>query len=268
MIAVIAGTGHLPIQACQSLRAANKPFFVIALFPNDNASALETSIHGYTDSVTLPFYKPSMILSLLKERGTTHVFFIGKVDKATLLKGLALDWLAIKMLSSVIGCKSDKALMERLIQELKKHKIDVLHQSDVLASLFVPKGIVSGTCTKNMDLDIAFGMKTAQLLADTQIGQTIVVKDGMVLAVEAIEGTDACIRRGIELGKTDVIICKTACTNHNTRFDLPTLGPASLAGIAHGQVSAIAWSSQHTLIAHYDVFVAQAKELGITLISY
>lgn len=268
MIAVIAGTGHLPIQACQSLRTANKPFFVVALFPDDNHAALVATTDGFADVVTLPFYKPSMILSLLKERAATHIFFIGKVDKGALFKGLSLDWLAIKMLSSVIGCKSDKALMERLIQELKKHGIEVLHQSDVLASLFVPPGVICGQLSKVMETDIALGMATAQTLANAQIGQTIIIKDGIILAVEAIEGTDACIRRGIELGKTDVIICKTACANHNTRFDLPTLGPASLANIAHGQVSAIAWSSQHTLITQYDIFRARAIELGITLISY
>ncbi|MFA6527444.1 MAG: UDP-2,3-diacylglucosamine diphosphatase LpxI [Candidatus Babeliales bacterium] len=268
MIAVIAGTGYLPIQACQSLRAADRPFFVVALFPDDNHAALIKTVDGYADVVTLPFYKPSLILALLKERTTTHVFFIGKVDKAVLFKRLSLDWLAIKLLSSVIGCKSDKALMERLIGELQKHDIEVLHQSNVLSSLFVPPGVICGKLTQEIETDIALGMATAQTLANAQIGQTIVVKDGMILAVEAIEGTDACIKRGIELGITGVIICKTACANHNTRFDLPTLGPTSLTSIATGQVAAIAWSSQHTLIAEYDAFIARAKELGITLVSY
>jgi DUF1009 family protein len=172
------------------------------------------------------------------------------------------------MLSSVIGSKSDKALMERLILELKKHNIDVLHQSDVLSSLFVPPGIVFGSLTSEIEKDIELGMTTAHLVANAHIGQTIVVKDGMILAVEAIEGTDACIKRGIALGSSGVVICKTACTNHNTRFDLPTLGPASLDNITAGQVKAIAWDSQHTLITQYDLFIARAKELGITLVSY
>lgn len=268
MIAVIAGTGFLPVQACQTLCALGKLFFVIVLFPEDNLATINEACKGSAETVILSAYKPSIILKELKKRKTTHVFFIGKVDKRVLLKKISLDWLAIKMLASVIGSKSDKAIMERLIHELKKNNIDVLHQSDILSSLLVPAGVITGTLTKELEPDIAFGMRTAQLLADAQIGQTVVVKDGMVLAVEAIEGTDACIKRGIELGKTNVVICKTACTNHNTRFDLPTLGPASLAGITRGQVSAIAWNSKQTLIAQYNVFVALAQELGITLVSY
>lgn len=267
MIAVIAGTGSLPLEACKSLRNAQKSFFIIALFPENNLAALTTATAGYADVITLPFYKPSLILQTLKEQGTTHVFFIGKVDKSVLFKRFSFDWLALKLLGSVIGAKSDKALMERLIEELKKHGLQVLHQSDVLSSLFVAPGLISGTLSEKLKADIRFGMSVAQTIADAQIGQTVVVKDGMVLAIEAIEGTDSCIKRGIVLGASDVVICKTACSQHNTRFDLPTLGPTSLAHLEPGQVAAIAWSSQHTLIAEYDAFIARAKGLGITLIA-
>ena len=88
----------------------------------------------------------------------------------------------------------------------------------------------------------------------------------MVIAIEAIEGTDECIKRGIDLGKNDLIICKAAHDNQNKKYDLPTLGPDSLTGLQKGQVAAIAWKASHTFISDQDAFIQKAKELDITLI--
>ena len=99
-----------------------------------------------------------------------------------------------------------------------------------------------------------------------QVG-AILVKDKMIIAVEAIEGTDECIKRGIELGKKDIVICKTAHNNQNKKYDLPTLGPSSLEQIKKGQVKAIAWHSNKTFIANKEEFIQKANELNITLVA-
>ena len=89
----------------------------------------------------------------------------------------------------------------------------------------------------------------------------------MILAVEAIEGTDACIRRGIDLGKNNIIVCKAAQKYHNKKFDIPTIGSHTLASIKPGEIAAIAWLSGSTFVADREKFVTRAKQLGITLIS-
>jgi len=115
--------------------------------------------------------------------------------------------------------------------------------------------------------DIEFGMQAAQNISRCDIGQTVIVKDKMIIAVEAIEGTDNCIKRGIELGKKDIVICKAAHQNKSKKYDLPTLGPDSLNDLQKDQVKAIAWQSNQTFIANKQEFVEKAKGLGITLIS-
>lgn len=267
MIAVIAGTGDLPLEACKSLLNDQKSFFVITLFPEQNLQALQEVVQDQAEIIAQSFYKPGQILDLLVKKRTTQLLFIGKVDKSNLLKHLKFDWLAVKMLASLVYNRSDKAIMERLLQELHDHGIEVIKQDEILKRLLVPPGVVAGTLTTEQEYDINVGMQAAFAIAHADIGQTVVVKDKMVVAVEAIEGTDACIKRGIQLGHGNVIICKVARHDQNKKFDLPTLGTASLAQLKKGDISVIAWSSSHTLIAQLQDFIARANELGITLVS-
>ncbi len=266
MIAVIAGKGRLPVHACQSLLEKQKPFFVIVLFPEDNLEQLQALVGNRAELVAQPFYKAGSILKTLKEKKTTHLLFIGKVDKQHLLSHIKLDWLAIKLLASLIY-KSDSAIMERLLQELAQYNIEVISQADVLGALMVPPGILCGKMTNELENSIAMGINAAIKLSECDIGQTVVVKDNMIIAVEAIEGTDNCIKRGIELGKNNIVICKAARATQNKKFDLPTLGPSSLEHMKHGDVLAIAWLSSHTFIADQDEFIKKAQALGITLVS-
>jgi DUF1009 family protein len=266
MIAVIAGTGSLPRDACKSLQAQQHPFFVMSLFPEDNGEELISCLPSPDHLVSLPFYKVGLILDTLKKRGTTRVLFIGKVDKRNLFKKVSFDWLFFKLSAKLIY-RNDSQIMEVLIDELAHHGIDVMHQSEVLASLFIPPGLITGKRTPELEHDIKLGMQVATLLSQADIGQTVVVKEGAVIAVEAIEGTDECIARSVTLGQSNLVICKTARPTQNTKFDLPTLGPRSLKPLVAGQVAAIVWQSERTFIAQKEQFIADAKAKGITLIS-
>lgn len=268
MIAIIAGTGNLPIDAIKSLIKLNKSFIVISLFPEDNLLKIKEILNNYNlgQVITLPFYKAGSILKLLKKNNIQEILFIGKVDKRNLFKNFKLDWLAIKALA-MATTKSDQTLMETIINIIEKEGINVLKQSDILKNLFVSPGILVGKLTPELEKDINFGLESANKLSILDIGQTVVVKDQMIIAVEAIEGTDNCIKRAIELGHNDLVICKTAHNNQNKKFDLPTLGPSTLENIMPGNVKAIAWHSDKTFISDLDIFIKKAKELNITLIS-
>src|SRR3990172_1881255 len=248
MIAIIAGTGTLPLEACKSLLASQKPFFVISLFPENNLKELQQITGSNAQVFAQPFYKVGTVLDLLKNNHARQALLIGKVDKNNLLKKIKLDWVGIKFLASLIS-KSDATIMEKVVFELAQRNIEVINQDAVLTNLFIKPGVVVCTLTPDLEANIKLGMQTALTLSQCDIGQTVIVKDKMVLAVEAIEGTDLCIKRGIELGKTNVIICKAAHHNQNKKFDLPTLGPHSLKTIKPGDVLCIAWLSSHTFIA-------------------
>lgn len=265
MLAVIAGTGSLPLEACKQLIAQKKPFFIMALFPENNLEHLiQAAIN--VEVVTPKFYKVGQVLHELKQRNTTHALFIGKVDKRNLLSKVSFDWLGIKLLAS-LATKSDTTIMEKALELLETHGIKVVRQDEILKSLLVPPGILTGSMTQELYENVAYGMHIAQKLSEIDIGQTIIVKDHMILSVEAIEGTDECIKRGIELGKNNVIICKAAHPHQNKKIDLPTLGPDTLKNIQPEMIKALAWQSHHTFIAHKELFIEKAQSLGITLIS-
>jgi DUF1009 family protein len=266
MIAVVAGTGTLPLAACKQLILQKKDFFVLSLFPEDNLLTLKQLVQDNAKIIVQSFCKLSNILETLKIQETKEILFIGKVDKRNLLKKLQWDWLFFKLAAKALY-KSDTAIMELLVSTAKKHSMHVISQKDILKTLLVPPGIITGYVDAQLERDIQLGLSTAQALSKNDIGQTVVVKNGMVLAVEAIEGTDNCIKRGIELGKQDVVICKAARPDQNSKFDLPTIGPGSLDGIKKGQVRALAWQSSQTFVAEKETFIKIAKKLGITLIS-
>jgi DUF1009 family protein len=266
MIAIIAGTGTLPVAACQALSLQRKKFCVISLFPQENGTALRNAAGSETAIVDIAFYKASSILNHLLDHGVTQVLMIGKVDKQHLFKNAKLDWLAVKLLSQVLY-KSDRDILQRIVDELNKHGITVLRQHDVLPNCLTKPGIVAGSVDAQLDAEVQFGMRTAMQIAQLGIGQTVIVKEGAVIAVEGVEGTDACIARGVELGNGNVIICKAAYAAHNPQFDLPTLGSATLATLPPGAVLAIAWQASHTLIVDYPAFVAAATALDITLVA-
>lgn len=266
MIAIIAGTGNLPIEACKNFINKKQNFFVISLFPQDNKKKIQDLIKDNNLIVAQKFYKAAQILKILQDRKTKKVLFIGKVDKRNLLKNFKLDWMSIKFLASLVS-KSDTTIMEKLVKIFNDHGMEIISQKDVLQSLIIPPGILTGKIDKNLQENIDFGLQIAQKISENDIGQTVIIKDMMILAVEAIEGTDNCIKRGIELGKENIIICKAAKKNQNKKFDLPTLGPNSLEDIKKGQVQVIAWQSSQTFISQKDEFIKRAKELGITLLS-
>lgn len=266
MIAIIAGTGNLPIESAKYFLRQNKIFIVICLFPEDNEQKLKEIVSGKAEVISQTFYKTKKILNLLKEKNVNEILLIGKVDKKNLLKNLKLDWLAIKTLAKAVT-KSDSTLMEAIINEIEAQGIKVLKQDVILKSLLVPAGVLTGKLTKELQENIDFGLDTANKLSTIDIGQTVIVKNKMIIAVEAIEGTNKCIKRGIELGQKNLVICKTAQNNQNKKFDIPTLGPKSLEQIKKGQVKLIAWHSNKTFIADQDEFIQKAKELNITLVS-
>jgi DUF1009 family protein len=266
MLAIIAGTGNLPLEACKKLLADSKKFFVICLF-EENEKILRAAIGSTIEIICKPLYKPAEILTLLQSRQTTQVLLIGKVNKQLLFKKIRFDWLALSFLASTL-VRSDQALMEQIVKLFERYNIQVISQDSILGFLHMPPGIITGTLDATTKENIKYGMHAAQQIATLDIGQTVIVKDMTIIAVEGLEGTDACIKRGLELGIADIIICKAAHKNQNKKFDLPTLGLATINQYQRGQIKALAWQASNTLIADQASFIQQANKLDIILVSY
>ena len=129
------------------------------------------------------------------------------------------------------------------------------------------QGHVCGPVLKSMD-DAQYGFQIAKETSRLDIGQTVVVRNGTVLAVEAFEGTNACIRRGGELGKgKEITLAKVSKPNQDFRFDVPVIGPDTIKNCAHSGVSTIAIEAGKTLLLGGDEVAAMCKEHKVSMVA-
>lgn len=264
MIALIAGAGALPIFAAQKLTQEQKDFCILSLTPEDNIAGLTGASSADTPILPVDVFKVGYILGLLKEHNVTKIIFAGKVEKKKLLAHAQLDWLGVKLLAQ-IAVKSDKEIMEVIIAALAEHGISIISQQTMFGGLQLPTGTILGTISPSEQIDLELGMAAAHTLANANVGQTVVVKNGIVVAVEALEGTTSCIQRAHALAGDGLVVCKAARDDHNPDYDLPTLGPTTLEALPEPAVRIITWQASHTLIVDQERFIALAARRGITL---
>jgi DUF1009 family protein len=151
---------------------------------------------------------------------------LGKVTKELLFSGtVKLDDRARKLLAGLAD-NSDDTIMLALVRELAQEGIGVLDQTALIRALMPAPGLITRRPpTADEEADMEFGFRMAKEIGALDIGQTVVVKNRAVLAVEAIEGTDACIRRGGQLGQGGTVVAKVAKPAQDSRFDVPLWAP-------------------------------------------
>ncbi|MBI4778520.1 LpxI family protein [Candidatus Desantisbacteria bacterium] len=237
-IGVIAGAGELPIIAIEEIIARGDDSVVISVV--ENLLLPEEAIRvGLSDM--------SLIIDELHQQQVKEIIFIGKVDKR-LLFGLNPDDRARRMLSGLIAM-DDASLMLAITQELEREGVKVAKQTDYLGRFIPSQGVLSQKKPDNKQQeDIDYGFNLAKKVADLFIGQTIVVKDKMVMAVEAIEGTDEAIIRGARLASGGAVVIKVSSTNHDLRFDVPTVGKETISSMVKSGASVLAVEAGRTFL--------------------
>lgn len=268
-LGLIAGEGFLPVHAAQNARNQGLEVVTLAL-GSRNVGALKNSSHG------LHRISPGVLgrtLALLKQEKVSHVVFAGKVNKWILLRNPQLDELGWQVLRKIRqtqqGRTSDDGLMGMLVNTLEAEGIVVLRQTDFLQDLFLDAGLLTQRApTEQEALDIRYGFETAKEMGRLDIGQTVVVKDGMMLAIEAIEGTDECLKRGGSLahGKGGVVV-KVAKPAQDHRFDVPTVGLDTLKTMKKAGLHILATEAGATLFIDPAEMTAFANRHGMTVIS-
>lgn len=270
-LAIVAGEGKLPSLVAKS--AKERGFHVVSLALSEDALGL---VEGHCDKAYL--VAPGQIgrnVGLVKKEDCDSIVFIGKVPKLNLLRQLhKLDWMAVKELSKLPNFNDD-TIQFAVGDIMEAHGIKVLTQREFLSHLFPEIGVMTKTApTAEQYADIEYGMGVAREIARMDIGQTVIVRDRMILAVEAIEGTDEAIKRAIKLARGPVVVCKVSKPNQDQRFDVPTVGMSTLRsmqredegrGAIKGGVLVV--EAQETLVVEKDEMIAFADEQGISIVS-
>lgn len=263
ILGLVAGEGKLPAILAQS--AKERGYKVVAIALSKDAFA---HVSPHADKV----YEvgPGQLgkgMKILAEANAKSAVFIGKVPKINLLHNLhKLDWMAITELSKLPNFNDD-TIQRAVGGILETRGVKVLTQSEFLRHLFPSLGpLTKREPTVAEFADVEFGLNVAREIARLDIGQTVIVKDRMVLAVEAIEGTDEAIKRAVQLARGPVVVVKLAKKGQDQRFDIPTVGMNTMHSMTAkepGGVLAIA----DTMMVEREEMVEYADKHGIAIVS-
>ena len=237
--------------------------FTIKDFPQELKEKADTY---YEVSV----FKLNKVIKTLLSEGVQEVTMLGKVTKEWLYKDHVIpDLRALKVLNRLRkkNFKDDTITLE-LVEELEKDGISVLDQTKYLKPLMPgPQIFTKRQPTEKEMLDVAFGFKAAKAIGGMDLGQTVVIKDQAVMAVEAIEGTDACIRRGGMLARGGAVVVKTAKPDQDLRFDVPAVGLETLHSMMETRCKVLAIEAYCTLFVEKMSVLKEADCAGIAILS-
>jgi hypothetical protein len=264
-VGLIAGRGSLPRIVAEDAKRQGYRVVVIALEPLADAS-----FGHFADVVEkVNVGKLGKIFDALRHNGASEAVMAGKVSKGLMYKGgIKPDLRAVSLLMRLKD-RSDDTIMLAITDELKKEGIKLLKTTDFCSDILVAEGVLTKTKPhKDEWKDIEFGFRMARELGRLDIGQTVVVKDMAVMAVEAIEGTDRAIKRGGKLAGDGAVVVKCAKPGQDLRFDVPAVGMDTVRTMMEVDARVLALEAGRTLFMDREKALAEADEAGIAVVGY
>ena len=262
-IGLIAGNGQLPVIWAKNAKLNGIEVVTISLSADNKKTKKKHSAKVYD-------FGPGQIQKIsdtLQDEGIKQLAFIGKVHKGLVLRRPKFDARAIELLKQAKRLNDD-AVMLMAVSELEKIGVTVIDQTIFIKELMVPTGVLGSVKpTKEQEDDAKYGFWVAKAMGQVDIGQTVVIKNKMVMAVEAIEGTDKCIERGAKIAKKGAVVVKTAKPSQDLRFDVPAFGLATLKTMKKYKASVIAVEANNTIIVDKAKVIEYANAHNIVVMA-
>ena len=260
---LIAGDGLLPVKMAQYAKENGLDVIAISL-SSDNYKQLKkycSKVYSFCPGEALKIEK------VLKDEGIKQLTFLGKVSKTIILKRPKFDSKAIDFIKKAARLNDDKVML-MLIEELEAIGVTILDQTLFIKNLMIPSGVLGKIQpTPEQIEDVNYGYWLAKETGKLDIGQSVVIKDKMIMAVEAIEGTDKCIRRGCKIAKKNSRIIKVSKPSQDKRFDIPTIGLRTLKTMKKYKADLIAVEAGETIIVNKEEVVKYADRNGIVIMA-
>jgi len=265
-IGLIAGNGRFPFLALQGARGLGHDVTVVAVreeaFPELEGAARAAG----ADLHWVSLGHLGKCIKILKEAGARQAIMAGQIKHAKIFSGIIPDLTLLSVLTK-LRAKNTDALISAVAEVLRGEGIELLNSTAFLEPLLAKPGTLSRRAPSAEELeDLAFGYRMADAVAALDIGQTIVVKDKAVVAVEAMEGTDAVIRRAGEIAGAGTRVVKVAKPKQDMRFDVPVVGVATIDSMKAIGATAISIDAGKTLIVDGHKFFDAANAAGLAVI--
>lgn len=262
-VALIAGAGRFPFHVARE--GKRQGYQVVALGIRGWVDpALAAAVDTYEE---VAVGELGRLIERLKAHEVRHAIMAGKVTKDVLLRDRQTFDATARAIVQQAGDASVPRLLGEIATLLAGAGITLLDSSTFLREQLCPAGPVTRRAPSASETaDIEVGFRAARRLASLDIGQTVIVKQGVVVAVEALEGTDAAIQRAHALAGTGLVVVKAASPSQDRRFDLPVIGLETMTVLVASGVTCAAVEAHTTLLLDRDALLANANASGLCLV--
>jgi UDP-2,3-diacylglucosamine hydrolase len=260
---LIAGNGRFPILALENARKLGHEVVVVGIQEEASREIEALAARCYWISLG----ELSKLIEILKSEGIDQVVMAGQVKHAKIFSSIRPDWRLLKLLAALPGKNTD-ALIGGVAKVLADEGIQLADSTALLKPLVADAGVMTRRkLTKAEEADCEYGRKIAHALAGWDVGQSVAISDRACVAVEAMEGTDAMLRRaaGLVNGKALALV-KVATGRRHLLFDVPVVGVETVAVMRETGTTALAVEAGRTLMLDREEMIRQADEAGIAIV--
>ena len=260
-LGIIAGNGRYPVLLAEAARARGVKRIAIVGFSGETAPEVEKLADNYT---RLRVGQLGGLCKYFQEQKITQAIMAGQIAPGNLFD--LLPDLKGALLLARLKERNAESIFAAIAEELAKAGVELLPATTFLEDALPEPGHIAGPKLSQRQLDdVVLGFRVAKETSRLDIGQSVVVKKGTVVAVEAFEGTDAAMERGGRLGKGDVVLVKVSKPNQDFRFDVPVIGTRTLEKARETGVKVIACEARRTLLLDRKLVSELAGREGISL---
>ena len=262
-LGIIAGNGVYPRLLADSARKAGVRKIVAAAFTDETDPTLDQRV----DQIEwMRVGQLSRLLKFFRDQNIHHAIMAGQIAPKNLFD-LHPDWKALLVLAK-LKQRNAESIFAAIADELKKVDVDLLPATTFLEDCLASAGLIAGPKLSRFEQeDVDLGWKMAKEIARLDIGQTVIVKNGTIVAVEAFEGTNEALKRGGTLARKGAVMVKVAKPHQDTRFDVPVIGIETVRIAAEAKLRVIAIEAGKTLLLERDAIVDLAKCEKISILA-
>jgi UDP-2,3-diacylglucosamine hydrolase len=262
-LGIIAGNGVYPSLIAKAARNAGVKKIVAAAFAGETDPVLA----DHVDLIEwMRVGQLNRLLKFFKKNKVHHAIMAGQIAPKNLFD-LRPDLKALMLLGK-LKQRNAESIFAAIADELAKVNVDLLPATTFLDDSLATAGLIAGAkLSRQEDEDVELGWKIAKEVARLDIGQTVLVKNGTIIAVEALEGTNEAIRRGGALAREGAVMVKVAKANQDMRFDVPVIGVETVRVAAEAKLRVVAVEAGKTLLLERDVIVDLAAHAELSIIA-
>ena len=262
-IGLIAGNGTFPILFARAARAQGVEVVAVAM----QGETLEEINNEVNEITWVRVGQVGKTIAAFKKANIKKAAMAGGVRKTRLFEGARPDMTGLKLLAKNFA-RPDDGMLRIFAQAFEDEGIEIVDSTLYMPEALAPEGVLTKREPSTEQwLELDYGYQIARSVGELDIGQTVIVKSGAVVALEAIEGTDACIKRAGELtGNKGAVMVKIAKPKQDMRFDVPAIGVATITSLEAAGIQTLGIDAGRTLMLDKDEIIAQANKRKISIV--